>query len=64
MLRRGTAGKLWEMRLSGRDGIAGAVNVARVGQRLTVLSVFTKKAQRTPRLSLETADFWADVGRF
>ena len=48
-------GKLWEMRLTGRDGIARAVYVARTGQRLTVLHVFVKKTQKTPRKALETA---------
>jgi phage-related protein len=48
-------GKLWEMRLTGRDGIVRAVYVAQTGQRLTVLHVFGKKTQRTPRQALETA---------
>jgi phage-related protein len=48
-------GKLWEMRMKGRDGIARAVYVARTGQRLTVLHVFVKKTQTTPRRALETA---------
>jgi phage-related protein len=48
-------GKLWEMRLTGRDGIARAVYVARTGQRLTVLHVFIKKTQKTLRKALETA---------
>lgn len=48
-------GKLWEMRMTGRDGIARAVYVARSGQRLTVLHVFTKKTQKTPRKAIETA---------
>jgi phage-related protein len=43
------------MRMKRRDGIARAVYVARSGQRLTVLHVFTKKAQKTPRRALETA---------
>lgn len=47
--------KLWEMRMTGRDGIARAVYVARSGQRLTVLHVFIKKTQKTPRKALETA---------
>jgi phage-related protein len=47
--------KLWEMRMKGRDGIARAVYVARTGQRLTVLHVFVKKTQKTPRRALETA---------
>jgi len=48
-------GKLWEMRLTGRDGIARAIYVARTGQRLTVLHMFIKKTQKTPRKALETA---------
>jgi phage-related protein len=48
-------GKLWEMRMTGRDGIARAVYVARSGRRLTVLHVFAKKTQRTPRPAIETA---------
>ncbi len=48
-------GKLWEMRLKGRDGIARAVYVARTRQRLTVLHIFIKKTQKTPRKALETA---------
>jgi len=47
--------KLWEMRLSGRDGIARAIYVARQGQRLTVLHVFAKKTQTTPRRALDLA---------
>ncbi|HAY10419.1 MAG TPA: hypothetical protein DCY18_10875 [Thauera sp.] len=41
--------------MTGRDGIARAVYVARTGQRLTVLHVFTKKTQKTPRKAIETA---------
>lgn len=48
-------GKLWEMRMTGRDGIARAVYVARSGQKLTVLHVFAKKTQQTPRKGIETA---------
>ena len=48
-------GKLWEMRMTGRDGIARAVYVARTGQRLTVLHVFTKKTQKTPVSELNHA---------
>jgi phage-related protein len=47
--------KLWEMRLTGRDGIARAVYVARTGQRLIVLHVFIKKTQKTPRAALALA---------
>ena len=48
-------GKLWEMRMKGRDGIARAIYVARSGQRLIVIHVFVKKTQTTPRRALETA---------
>ena len=48
-------GKLWEMRMQGRDGIARAVYAAVHGRRLLVLHVFVKKTQATPRSALETA---------
>lgn len=48
-------GKLWEMRMTGRDGIARALYVARTGQILIVLHVFVKKTQKTPRNAIETA---------
>jgi len=41
--------------MTGRDGIARAVYVARTGQRLVVLHVFAKKTQKTPRQAIETA---------
>lgn len=47
--------KLWEMRMTGRDGIARALYVARTGRVLTVLHVFVKKTQKTPRKAIETA---------
>jgi phage-related protein len=48
-------GRLWEMRMKGRDGIARAVYVARTGKQLVVLHVFVKKTQKTPRRALTTA---------
>ena len=48
-------GKLWEMRMTGRDGISRAVYAAIQGRRLLVLHVFTKKTQATPRSAIETA---------
>jgi phage-related protein len=48
-------GKLWEMRMQGRDGIARAVYVAMHGRRLLVLHVFVKKTQTTPRKALDIA---------
>ena len=49
------AGKLWEMRMKGRDGIARAVYVAASGRRLVVVHVFVKKTQKTPEAALKTA---------
>lgn len=48
-------GKLWEMRLHGRDGIARALYFAQVGRRLCVVRVFVKKTQKTPRPEIELA---------
>jgi phage-related protein len=47
--------KLWEIRMTGRDGIARAIYIAQTGQRLTVLHVFVKKTQKTPRRAIEVA---------
>ncbi len=52
---RPLGGKLWEMRMQGRDGIARAVYAAVRGRRLLVLHVFVKKTQTTPRKAIETA---------
>lgn len=48
-------GKLWEMRLKGRAGIARALYFAQVGRRLCVVRVFVKKTQKTPRAEIELA---------
>ncbi|MEA2728182.1 MAG: hypothetical protein QOF70_2657 [Acetobacteraceae bacterium] len=48
-------GKLWEMRLSGRDGIARAIYVTCVGRRVVVVHAFVKKTQKTPRAAMELA---------
>jgi phage-related protein len=48
-------GKLWEMRMTGRDGIARAIYVTTLGRRVVVLRAFLKKTQRTPRSELEIA---------
>lgn len=48
-------GKLWEMRMQGRDGIARAVYAAIKDRRLLVLHVFVKKTQTTPRSAIATA---------
>jgi phage-related protein len=48
-------GKLWEMRLTGRDGIARALYVTRLGRRVVVLRVFVKKTQKTPNSEIDIA---------
>ena len=47
--------KLWEMRMTGRDGIARAVYAAVQDRRLLVLHVFVKKTRTTPRKALQIA---------
>lgn len=48
-------GKLWELRLTGRDGIARALYVTAVGRRVVVVRAFVKKTQKTPRAEIELA---------
>ena len=48
-------GKLWELRMIGRDGIARAVYVTAAGRRVVVVRVFVKKTQKTPPRELEIA---------
>ena len=51
---------LWELRLTGKDGIARALYVTRNGKRLIIVRVLTKKTQKTPpreiRLALKRAE--------
>jgi len=49
------AGKLWEMRLTGRDGIARSIYVTASGRRVVVLRTFIKKTEKTPPRELEIA---------
>ena len=48
-------GKLWELRMSGRDGIARSLYVVQVGQRVVILRTFVKKTQKLPRREIATA---------
>jgi len=52
---RHVEGRLWEMRLKGRDGIARALYVTTVGRRIIVLRTFVKKTRKTPRSEIELA---------
>lgn len=49
-------GKLWEMRLSGRDGIGRAIYVTATGRRVVVVHAFAKKTQKTPQAALRIAE--------
>ena len=48
-------GKLWELRVKAREGIARGLYVTATGRRVVVLHVFAKKSRKTPRQALETA---------
>ena len=48
-------GKLWELRLAGKDGISRAIYVTATGRRVVVVRVFIKKTQQTPPRELEIA---------
>jgi phage-related protein len=48
-------GKLWEMRMKGKDGIARAIYVTAERERVVVLHAFTKKTQKTPARALNVA---------
>jgi phage-related protein len=48
-------GKLWELRLTGRDGIARSIYVTASRQRVVVLRTFVKKTQKTPPREIEIA---------
>lgn len=47
--------KLWELRLRGRDGIARAIYVTALKQRVVIIRVFVKKTPKTPKPELELA---------
>jgi phage-related protein len=48
-------GKLWELRLTGRGGIARVLYVTAIGQRVVIVRAFVKKTQKTPRAEIEIA---------
>jgi phage-related protein len=48
-------GKLWEMRLIGKAGIARSLYVTASGRRVVVLRTFIKKSQKTPAREIELA---------
>jgi phage-related protein len=48
-------GRLWEIRLKGRDGISRALYVTAWQRRVVIVRVFIKKTQQTPRREIEIA---------
>ena len=48
-------GRLWELRMKGKDGIARALYVTASDQRVVIVRVFTKKTQKTPRREIKLA---------
>lgn len=48
-------GKVWEMRMSGRDGIARSLYMTAAGKRVVILRTFVKKTQKTPRREIKLA---------
>lgn len=48
-------GPIWEMRMTGKDGISRALYVAVRGKRVVVVRVFLKKTQKTPRREIDLA---------
>ena len=48
-------GKLWEMRMKGRDGISRALYITATGRQVIILRAFIKKTQKTPRKEIELA---------
>jgi phage-related protein len=49
------SGKLWELRLKGRDGIARSIYVTASSRRMIVLRTFVKKTEKTPPRELKLA---------
>lgn len=47
--------RLWELRLTGRDGIARAIYLTAAVRRVVIVRVFVKKTQKTPARELEIA---------
>jgi phage-related protein len=47
--------RLWELRMTGRDGISRAIYVTAQGRRMVVLRAFVKKTQKTSPRELAIA---------
>ncbi|RED34408.1 phage derived Gp49-like protein DUF891 [Rhodopseudomonas thermotolerans] len=47
--------RLWELRITGRDGISRAIYLTAAGRRVVVVRAFVKKTQKTPPRELAIA---------
>lgn len=47
--------KLWEMRVSWKDGIARGIYILATGKKIVILHAFIKKSQKTPSQAIVTA---------
>jgi phage-related protein len=54
-------GRLWEMRMQGRDGIARAIYVTARERRIVVVRAFRKKSQKLPRREIALAERRAEA---
>lgn len=52
---RSLGNKLWEIRVSGRDGIARGIYIVASERKVIVVHAFIKKTQTTPAAALNTA---------
>lgn len=48
-------GKIWEIRVKGKDGIARSLYVVASEKRVVIVHSFVKKTQTTPREAIELA---------
>src|ERR1035438_5095780 len=48
-------GPLWEMRITGKDGMSRAIYITARGRRVVVVRVFVKKTRKTPRREIDLA---------
>lgn len=48
-------GRLWEIRLRGRDQIARALYITAIGRRVVIVRAFIKKTEKTPRREIDLA---------
>lgn len=52
---RNLRGKLWEMRVTGKEGIARAIYVVVTGKRVVIGRAFVRKTQKTPKREIDLA---------